>query len=536
MKRKNLFPAFFALAVFCAGCQQTPPSEKTKLPESEAESNAGSETELPESEAGSNAGAETELIWRIDVPMDSDYYETAQDLANIWQNPLNKQLESKGADYTVRIVPIKKSIPSEASSVSDELAQLKEDGEQTDLISILPAAINGGQLDGYRPAYVDCAKKGLLMSLESFLSTEKGSTLLESVTETDLEQSRLNGTAYGISAVLPVINATVYSKEQMEKYGVKEEDLKSAVFENEGLFQKIKEQSGMAPYGISSGDIRLNLGLYIVSPCNNLALNTDGEFVNITETREFRNYLKHLADWKEKGLVELTDYAVTPKRMHFAQDTSLTGQNYADQPYSMTLGMGEETADVFVLPDETSPVIEPYWGDNKLCIASWTKNRKEAEDFLMRLMTDPDLSNLVQYGRDQRDYILDGTAVHVYAQSNVLLRIFGYQYANPLITFPTATMAKEKIAYAKRHHDAYGKEVPYGFRFDPSPVLEEIEETNKVFSDMGGSETAEKIFQLEIKDADQVITEITEELKAAGIDRVAEEANRQLKAWKKENE
>ena len=51
---------------------------------------------------------------------------------------------------------------------------------------------------------------------------------------------------------------------------------------------------------------------------------------------------------------------------------------------------------------------------------------------------------------------------------------------------------------------------------------------------MGGSETAGKIANLEIEDVDQVIAEITGELKEAGMDEVVAEANRQLEEWKKE--
>ena len=44
---------------------------------------------------------------------------------------------------------------------------------------------------------------------------------------------------------------------------------------------------------------------------------------------------------------------------------------------------------------------------------------------------------------------------------------------------------------------------------------------------------ARKIVRLEFDDVDRVIADITRELEAAGMDRIVEEANRQLAEWKK---
>ncbi len=117
----------------------------------------------------------------------------------------------------------------------------------------------------------------------------------------------------------------------------------------------------------------------------------------------------------------------------------------------------------------------------------------------------------------------------------VFLRHFGYQYTNQLITHSTIHMEEDKLAYAENFAESYESMVPNGFRFDPKPVLEQIVETNKVLDVYQGGEAAKKMWNLEIEDVNQFISDLTEEMKQAGMDEIVEEANRQLDEWKKKN-
>jgi len=157
------------------------------------------------------------------------------------------------------------------------------------------------------------------------------------------------------------------------------------------------------------------------------------------------------------------------------------------------------------------------------------------EDIAIYNMTDADIANSIQYGKEGKDYTLDGDIVQMKPQVNIMQSYFGYEYTNQMITHSTTVMAADKLKYTEAFHKSYGKEIPDGFRFDPAPVLEQIVATNLVFDGMDGTETARKIINLEIDDVEQVIASITEELKQAGIDEVTAEANRQLEAWRAGN-
>lgn len=498
-----------------------------------------------EEAAGESGKGKTEeqdggvLVWRVACPGGFSEGEMNEVCAG-WQDAVNAVLQEKGAGYSVKIEAFAGGDEQSEESVqtAEELEKMKEAGVQTDLISLTPATLHYPELTGYHLVYPACAQKELLMPLDGLLGGENGGALREIISSKDLERAKIDGTTYGVSTVLPVTRAAMYSKEQMETYGVTAEELTGSVFEKEDLLIKIRDLSGEAPYGIHSGDVRQELGLWILEPTESVALNREGVFVNVTETDEFREYLKRLADWKEKGLVEvLARPENNRQKMRFVQDSGL---NYAKEPYEAVLDVSvgyqeEKGASVLVVPDETRPLLQPYWGDDKLCIASWTENREKAEDFLVRLMTDGDIANSIQYGKEGQDYTLDGGIAQMEPGVNIIQRYFGYEYTNQMLTYSTAVMAADKLNYTEAFHESYGKEIPDGFRFDPAPVLEQISATNQVFDSTDGDEVARKIINLEIDDVEQAVAAVTEELKRAGIDEVTAEANRQLEAWRKRN-
>lgn len=516
--KKYIFILAVTVSIILSACQQI-------FPEKTEDTQQDSANVISQTKEGDEI-----LVWKVAAPAGTEEY--MEEMISAWQQAVNGLLQKKGAGYSVCIEAL-----NYENSVADDLENLRDSGEQVDVISLLPALLEE-DLTGYYLVYPECVKRNLLLSLEEMLDTEKGEALHSSIPEKDLERAKVDGVTYGLSAVLPSMQAVLYSEEQMERYGITAKELSGSIFANESILQKIKDLTGKAPYGVSSGDIRRKLGLWIVEPSNNLALNKEGKFVNVTETREFRDYLTKLAEWKTKGLVEILGSSAEPREeMIFSQDM-VSEVSYSDKPYQavLTVDRGDgtqEEAAVLAVPDEKEPVLDPYWGDNKLCIASWTEEKERAEDFLVRLLTDPELANVIQYGREGKDYTLDGNILKVAPEVNIILRFFGYQYTNPMITYSTEFMTQEKQEYARRFHETYGMEIPGGFRFDPAPVLTQIAATNRVFEYMGGSETAGKIAALEIEDVDKAIAEITKELKEAGIEDVVAEANRQLEEWKK---
>ena len=158
------------------------------------------------------------------------------------------------------------------------------------------------------------------------------------------------------------------------------------------------------------------------------------------------------------------------------------------------------------------------------------------------MFTDEEIANLIQFGERGTDYSLDeeGKAI-VKQQSNIITRYFGYQYTNPMITYSTPTMSEDKLAYAKEYHEKYEGNLPRGFRMDVRPIAEEVKKVNQIYdavitSEEEKNQTLEwKLYTLNVENTDQAIDEIVSKVDDAGMGKIVEETNRQLKEWQEKN-
>lgn len=197
-----------------------------------------------------------------------------------------------------------------------------------------------------------------------------------------------------------------------------------------------------------------------------------------------------------------------------------------------------QSDDFVIVPNYSTPNMELYWGDNKTSIVSWSENVENAEDFLLKLFTDKDIANLIQYGVKDQDYTLDKDNHITVTTKNNGLSIFGYQFTNPKITYSSVYEENDKVEYSNWFYTEYGDNFPKGFRFDPIPVLDEISATNKIMTgdfinEYQESEWMNKIAKLEIEDLDTFLKDMNKELDKAGMQKIVDEANRQYQEWLK---
>ena len=72
------------------------------------------------------------VVWRIEDP--GSEASLGDELIEAWEEPLNELLKEKGASYQVKIMTFN---TQETDKKLDELKELKENGEQTDIVSML---------------------------------------------------------------------------------------------------------------------------------------------------------------------------------------------------------------------------------------------------------------------------------------------------------------------------------------------------------------------------------------------------------------
>ena len=395
------------------------------------------------------------------------------EMIEVWQKPLNELLKEKKASYQVKIIPF--SNKKENKQIQD-LKELKKNGEQTDVITILPES-QDYELTSWNNTYKHAVENKLLLDLD--------------------------------------------------KNGIDIIDIKSSVFENSNLLTQVKDKINKIPLN----NVYLDPGLWIVSPSDNLVWTKDKGFISLSKSREYKDLLYQCITLRQQGLLELE--SVEESAVSFAASF---GRGISTRATFKSLSASQK--EFIVVPDESKPDMNLYWGDNKTGIASWSENNKNAEDFLLKLFTDKDIANLIQYGIEGKDYQLDENN-HVKVITDKLgLKIFGYQYTNPKITYSSIYEEDDKIEYSNWFYSKYGEDFPKGFRFEAMPVIKDINIVNKVWNTYFDEQTAtgltNKLYMLDVKDIDVFLEDLNKTLDDAGMQKIVDEANRQYQEWLKE--
>ena len=279
------------------------------------------------------------------------------------------------------------------------------------------------ELTSLNNTYKHAVENKLLLDLDKW--KEKNQKILEEVlTPYDFELSKIDNRLYGISSNVPMTSGIMYQKELLDKNGIDIIDIKSSVFENSNLLTQVKDKINKIPLN----NVYLDPGLWIVSPSDNLVWTKDKGFISLSKSREYKDLLYQCITLRQQGLLELE--SVEESAVSFAASF---GRGISTRATFKSLSASQK--EFIVVPDESKPDMNLYWGDNKTGIASWSENNKNAEDFLLKLFTDKDIANLIQYGIEGKDYQLDENN-HVKVITDKLgLKIFGYQYTNPKITY-----------------------------------------------------------------------------------------------------
>ena len=471
------------------------------------------------------------VVWRIEDP--GSMASLGDGLIETWEEPLNELLKKKGATYQVKIVTFN---TQETDNKINELKELKKDGNQTDLVSMIFASYSDTEVEPWNNTYKCAVDNKLLMNLDEW--KEKNKEILEKVlVPYDFELSKIDNKLYGISSHVPTTNGFMYNKKMLDEYGINIKDIKSDIFDNNELLIQAKKNNGNIPIQFIGFDTSVT-GLWVVPPTNNLAWKKGEGFISLSQSKEYKNLLANYSSLKQQGLLDqdLSKNGVVP----FVTASTMSKRD----PFEVNMAsrsMPETKDDFVVIPNQSTPNMELYWGDNKTSIASWSENVENAEDFLLKLFTDKDIANLIQYGIKNQDYTLDEDDHITVTTKNSGLAIFGYQFTNPKITYSSDFEEDDKVSYSNWFYSTYGDNFPKGFRFDPIPVLNEINATNKIMTgdfidEFQESEWMNKIAKLEIKDLDIFLKDMNRELDKAGMQKIVDEANHQYQEWLKEAE
>jgi len=392
----------------------------------------------------------------------------------------------------------------------------------------------------YWKSYRTNALKGAYQPIDELLTKHAPKTKAL-FSEEFLKGARIDGKLYALPANKDKAQAHgfLYRKDIADKHGIDMSKVKTYT-DIEPILQTIKEKEpNLIPYMTTLLPMHYT-GLFDFTTGNETPAvlytnKNDGKIVNVYETPEFMDYQKTIRSWYEKGYI--------PKDIGTRQPNQITadlreGKAFA-WPEQLKPGKDAETQNGLKnqSPETkigqhyiTSPVVTTNdTTGSMMAISKTSKDPARAMMFLELLNTDPYLNNLFNFGIEGTHYkkvegktnIIEPVkdAGYTMVGSNWII---GNQYINYLL--PNEDPNKWKNF--QEFNDKAKPAPSLGFSFNPDTVKTEIAAIKaavKEFELIGNGSIDPVVY----------IPKLNEKLKAAGVDKVIAEVQKQYDEFKK---
>ena len=414
------------------------------------------------------------------------------------------------------------------------------------------ALASGEQMDIFMPPMTESigslVAKSSILPLDDLLQKygkETMDILNKDFGEGLLKSTTMNGHIYGIPANkgMSVPMSIIYNSDMLKATGYTEKDINS-LNDMPKIFEAVKKKfpdvvpfgpinanpsdTGLVRYLMGSGEIDMltdSSGVGVV-------LGNSGKVVNLYDTDLFKNGVKTMRDWYQKGYIQKDAATTTTSQSQLLS----TGRGfaylggYSGKEIGKTLSMqfGKNVA---------SKRISPFYFDTlATTFVTWTINSNtQVPDAAMKMLnltyTDPDVLNTILWGIEGQDYIKvdehhakypDGkTADTVGYTAQLTSGILGSES----LQLQTAGASWDDISF-KLAENKSTKRSPYlGFIFDPKDVKTEMSAVNNVNNQYLPGLVCGSL------DPDTTIPKYIKALNDAGAQTIIQKKQEQLDKW-----
>lgn len=376
--------------------------------------------------------------------------------------------------------------------------------------------------------YVQNARKGAFMKLDDLLQNQ-GKDIVATLDPAFLEGSKVDGHNYGVPAnkELPAQEVWRFNKELVDKYNLDITNVKS-MESLIPLLKTIKEnEPGVTPYAMVKDFVPVMPFDYVIEklPMAVYLDTEDYKVVNILETPELKETLKTVRTFYKEGFVSPEVSTVTSvddlyKSGKWLVDRAST-QPFADNLWSQSMGY----------PIVSTPAGEPIvynWSvmGSMQAISANSKYPEKAMEFLNLLNTDPVLRNMIDSGIEGVHYekVSDNVMKNLDKAKDYDMPTFAF--GNVMLTYLNEGDPENKWDEFKKFN-ASGINAPLlGFNFDTSKVSTELASVQNVKEEYWAALMTGTV------DPDEYLPKAIEKFKAAGLDKVIAEAQRQIDEWR----
>ncbi|MGG1634987.1 ABC transporter substrate-binding protein [Paenibacillus sp. FSL A5-0031] len=379
--------------------------------------------------------------------------------------------------------------------------------------------------------YVQNARKGAFMQIDDLLKSH-GQGIVDTLDPAFLEGSKIDGHNYGIPAnkELPAQEVWRFNKQYVDKYKIdisKVNTLESL----EPLLKTIKEnEQGVYPFAVDKNQMPYVPYDYVIEKLPMaVSLDTkDYKLVNVLDTPEMKQALTTMHKYYKAGYIP-TEAAT----MDSMTDVQTTGKWFSDrattQPFADNLWSASYGYPVVSTPASKALIYNWSVMGSMQAISANSKYPEKAMEFLNLLNTDPVLRNMIDSGIENVHYKKTGDNVMENLDESKNYDMPTFSLGNVMLTYLNTTDPTNKWEEFKKFNDAGTPAPLLGFNFDPSKVTTEIASVQNVREEFWAPLMTGTV------DPETYIKRANEKFKAAGLDKIMAEAQRQLDEWKAAN-
>jgi putative aldouronate transport system substrate-binding protein len=257
----------------------------------------------------------------------------------------------------------------------------------------------------------------------------------------------------------------------------------------------------------------------------------DLKVVNLYETPEYKEHLKLLRKWYKAGYI-MKDSATNQD----SQIDLLKSNRGASLLMGLKPGAAADESKKFGMEMVTVPLGDTYSTTANVVGLNWgipinSQNPEKAFQFLNLMFSDQEIARLIHYGIEGEHYVEVSEGVIDYPEgvdgstSGYNLNqtwMFGNQFGSGYVWNGTSPELAEEY---KVFNETAKPSKALGFTFNAEPVRSEYTAVSNVINQYKLSLETGSV------EPDEVLPEFITKLKAAGIDRIIEEKQKQLDEW-----
>jgi len=485
-----------------------------------SDSNASSNSSVVNNSTSSNEDTDSSLNEAIKDPYEiavafpifsSEYPDLAEVEAEI------SAITKEKINATVDLMPIS------IGAYQQQMNLMSSGGEKLDLYLLF------GQSYG-----ADVAS-GKLVGLNSLLD-QYGQDLVAQFEPEHLNSAKIKGEIYAVPVMQDFttgVQGVMMRKDIVDKHNIDVSAIQS--LEDLGkVYEIIKaNEPDMTPLGIGLSGAAENyfwydkLGdRYGVLP----GFDNDLQVVNLFESDEYEQFLNTMNSWFNAGYINKDASTNETNGADFIKSGkyfSYFTPNKPGQVATETVNNGTEMVFAAVSPEAvstTSNILLTMYG-----ISANSKNPERSAMFLNLLYSDADIANLFLNGIKDKHYVVQDNGTVDYPEGFDRSSV-GYKYedwlvGNSFIAYSHVSTGPDIIEKLRETNKNALKSKALGFVFDSEPVKNEITALNNVV------EQYSDILETGTIAASEKLEEFRSKLKAAGIDKVIAEKQKQLDEW-----